>query len=271
MRNARLWRLLLGVEKTVVEAIDLDDETGVLIASVRPTGSMRNRCGECLRRCPGYDQGEGRRRWRTLDAGTIRVELEADALRVSRRGHGVTVAAVPWARHQAGHTHLFDAQVAWLAMQSSKSEVTVLMRIGWRAVGAIVTRVWDDTVKLHDPFADLRRIGVDEISYKRGHKYLTVIVDHDSGRLVWAAPEQDKATLLSKGCPERVDLPLSGCHPGGPRWCRVKCLKKRRHLHFWTHRMPNLIADGPLRTISGHLSMMSGRCAQRHEAPCFGV
>ena len=195
MRNARLWRVLLGVEKTVVEDIELDDEAGVLVARVRSTRSMRSRCGECLRRCPGYDQGEGRRRWRTLDAGTIRVELEADAPRVSCRVHGVTVAAVPWARHQAGHTHLFDAQVAWLATQTSKSAVTVLMRIAWRTVGAIITRVWADTEKQFDQFAGLRRIGIDEISYKRGHKYLTCVVDHDSGRLVWAAPGQDKATL----------------------------------------------------------------------------
>ncbi len=69
------------------------------------------------------------------------------------------------------------------------------MRIAWRTVGAIIARVWDDTGKLHDQFADLKRIGIDEISYKRGHKYLTVVVDHDSGRLVWAAPGQDMATL----------------------------------------------------------------------------
>jgi len=197
VRNATLWRTLLGVEKTVVEAIDLDDESGVLIARVRPTGSMRNRCGNCFRRCPRYDAGEGRRRWRALDAGTIQVQLEADAPRVSCRVHGVTVAAVPWARHQAGHTHLFDAQVAWLATQTSKTAITELMRIAWRTVGAIITRVWDDTAAVHDQFANLTRIGIDEISYKRGHKYLTVVVDHDSGRLVWAAPGRDKATLGS--------------------------------------------------------------------------
>ncbi len=186
---------MLGVEKTVVEVIDLDDETGILVASVRPTGSMRNRCGICLRRCPKYDQGQGRRRWRALDAGAIRVELEAYAPRVSCRVHGVTVAAVPWARHQTGHTHHFDAQIAWLATQTSKTAITVLMRIAWRTVGAIITRVWNDTEKLHDQFAGLTRIGIDEISYKRGHKYLTIVVDHDSGRLVWAKPGQDKATL----------------------------------------------------------------------------
>ena len=108
---------------------------------------------------------------------------------------------MPWARHGSGHTHHVDAQVAWLATQTSKTAITVLMRIAWRTVGATSTRVWADTEKLHDQFADLTRIGIDEISYKRGHKYLTVIVDHDSeyssGRLVWAAPGQYKATLAS--------------------------------------------------------------------------
>jgi len=73
--------------------------------------------------------------------------------------------------------------------------VTELMRIAWRTVGAIITRVWDDVETVHDRFAGLRRIGIDEISYKRGHKYLTVVVDHDTGRLVWAAPGRDRDTL----------------------------------------------------------------------------
>lgn len=102
---------------------------------------------------------------------------------------------MPWARHGAGHTYGFDEQVAWLATQSSKSAITKLMRVAWRTVGAIIARVWADVEQLHDRFAGLRRIGIDEISYKRGHKYLTVVVDHDSGRLVWAAPGRDKATL----------------------------------------------------------------------------
>src|SRR6478752_3179991 len=69
------------------------------------------------------------------------------------------------------------------------------MRIAWRTVGAIVARVWNDTEKSIDRFGGLRRIGIDESSYKRHHHYLTVVVDHDSGRLVWAAPGRDTATL----------------------------------------------------------------------------
>ncbi|GGM35237.1 ISL3 family transposase [Microbacterium saperdae] len=195
MRNATLWCALLGVEKTVVEEVEFDQDEGVLIAHVRPVRSASSRCGRCLRRCPRYDPGEGRRRWRALDLGTIPVYLEADAPRVFCSEHGATVRAVPWARHAAGHTITFDEQVAWLATQCSKTAACELMRIAWRTVGSIITRVWGDTEKLHDRFAGLRRIGIDEISYKRGHRYLTIVVDHDTGRLVWAAPGRDKATL----------------------------------------------------------------------------
>jgi transposase len=195
VRNTRLWRALLGVERTVIEGIEFEEDDEVLVAHVRPRKGARQRCGRCGRKAPWYDQGEGRRRWRALDLGTVRVELEADAPRVNCPRHGPTVVQVPWARHGAGHTHAFDDTVAWLAVQCSKTAVTELMRIAWRTVGAIVARVWADTEKLHDRFAGLRRVGIDEISYKKGHRYITVVVDHDSGRLVWAAPGRDKATL----------------------------------------------------------------------------
>src|SRR5659263_420115 len=60
--------------------------------------------------------------------------------------------------------------------KTSKTAICELMRIAWRTVGAIITRVWDDTTKVHDQFAGLTRIGIDEISYKRGHKYLTCLL-----------------------------------------------------------------------------------------------
>jgi transposase len=123
------------------------------------------------------------------------VFVEAQAPRVHCPAHGVVVAAVPWARHGAGHTRQFDEQVAWLATQCSKTAITQLMRIAWRTVGSIITRVWAEIDAFADRLDGLRRIGIDEISYRRGYLYLTVVVDHDSGRLVWAAPGRDRATL----------------------------------------------------------------------------
>jgi transposase len=164
VRNASLWRALLGVENTVIEDVEFDEEAEVVVASVRPLRAGRGRCGACGVRAPWYDSGGGRRRWRGLDLGTMQVFLEADAPRVNCPIHGPTVRQVPWARHGAGHTFGFDQQVAWLATQCSKTAITELMRTAWRTVGAIITRVWGDTAGDTDLFAGLRRIGIDEIS-----------------------------------------------------------------------------------------------------------
>src|SRR4051794_33289465 len=121
-----------------------------IVVSVRPAARARGRCGQCRRRSPRYDAGEGRRRWRALDLGTTRVFLEARAPRVQCREHGVIVAAVPWARHRAGHTRDFDDLAAWLAVRTSKSAVMELLRVAWRTVGSIVTRVNADIDKSID-------------------------------------------------------------------------------------------------------------------------
>ena len=201
MQNATLWRALLGVEKTVVEDVEFEEDACGSSPTCSPCrGPSTRPMRKMRRRSPAYDRGEGRRRWRALDLGTIQVFLEADAPRVNCAAHGPTVAAVPWARHDAGHTLAFDEQVAWLATQCSKTAITELMRIAWRTVGSIITRVWADVEAVHDRFA-VSRIGIDEISYKRGQKYLTVVVDHDSGRLVWAAPGRERPPWRNSSTP----------------------------------------------------------------------
>jgi transposase len=192
--KVRVWQRLLGVERTVVEDVRFDDAAGVVVA-VRARKGARQRCGRCGRRGAWYDRGEGRRRWRGLDLGVVQVWLEADAPRVACPVHGPTVIAVPWARHGAGHTRAFDDQVAWLAVHTSRTAIAALMRVAWRTVGAICARVAADAQAGTDRLAGLRRIGIDEISYKKGHRYITCVVDHDTGRLVWAAPGRDKPTL----------------------------------------------------------------------------
>lgn len=195
MRSIRVWAGLLGLQRTVVEDVTTGDE-GEVIVSVRPSWRERDRCGVCRRRCGRYDQGEGRRRWRALDLGTTFCFLEADAPRVHCRRHGVVVAGVPWARHAARFTRSFEDQIAWLACNCSKTAVSLLMRVAWRSVGSILARVAEEARREVDLLDGLRRIGIDEISYRKGQRYLTVVVDHHSGRLVWAAPGRDRKTVL---------------------------------------------------------------------------
>ena len=140
MRGARVWAWLVGLVGAVVEDVSIGGE-GEVVVSVRPKWRERDRCGVCRRPCPGFDLGEGRRRWRALDLGTTLAFVEADAPRVSCRRHGVVVCAVPWARHRSRFTRAFEDQAAWLAVNTSKSAVAELMRVAWRTVGQVCERV----------------------------------------------------------------------------------------------------------------------------------
>ncbi len=194
MRGIRVWAGLLGLQRAVVEDVGVGSE-GEVVVAVRPSWRERDRCGICRRRSPGFDLGEGRRRWRALDLGTTLAFVEADAPRVRCRRHGVVVCAVPWARHQARFTRAFEDQVAWLAVHCSQTATAELMRVAWRTVGAICSRVAAEAQRDVDLLGGLRRIGIDEISHRTGQRYLTVVVDHDSGRLVWAAAGRDRKTV----------------------------------------------------------------------------
>ena len=185
--------MLLGIERAVVEDVRVELET--VVVSVRPGSREKHRCGVCGRRCPREDCGEGRRRWRALDLGTTFAYLEADAPRVYCKHHRVVVAAVSWARHDSRFTVAFEEQCCWLAVNTSKKAVAELMRVTWRTVGSICERVAAEQVAQRDLLAGLKRVGIDDFSHRTGHRYLTVLVDHDTGRLVWAAPGRDRKTV----------------------------------------------------------------------------
>ena len=199
MRKARVFGQVLGVQGMVIEdvtvQVDPDGDEEVLVVSVRPDAGASGRCGQCRRRCPGYDAGVGVRRWRTVDTGTIRTFLQSAAPRVRCAEHGVLVADVPWARPGARCTYLLEDTCAWLVKNMALSAVAVFLRLSWRTVTGIVARVVAELTGKIDQLDGLRRIGIDEIAYRKGHRYLTCVVDHDTGRLVWAHEGRNKDTL----------------------------------------------------------------------------
>lgn len=219
MRSSSVVKQLLGVDKVIVEKVEFDDD-GVVV-HVRLYKRQQLRCSCCGKRRGKYDDGRGRRRWRTLDSGTTKVWLEADAPRIRCREHGVVAARVTWAR--AGHTgysRVFEDQVAWLAAKTTQSVISELMRIAWRSVGRVLTRVVDERRMGVDLLDNLTRIGIDETSYRRGHRYLTVVVCHDTGRLVWAGVGRSRASIeafLNELGPERRDR-LTHVSCDGAEW-----------------------------------------------------
>lgn len=193
MLNSLLKRAL-GLERTVVEGVRIEGDS--IIASVRPRRAAP-RCPVCGRRCAAYDRLRPRR-WRAPDLGASRCYLEHAPVRARCPEHGARTAPVPWARCASSRfTSAFEDWVAWLALHMCRSALAELARVDWHTVGGICARV-EASLEEADGrgrLDGLRRIGVDETSYKRGQRYMTVVVDHDRGRVVWACRGHGKDRL----------------------------------------------------------------------------
>jgi transposase len=196
--SRRLLTGALGVDAAAVRVDGCELVDGQVLIRLRPRVVHRWRCPVCGRRRPGYDPGRWRR-WRALDFGRTQVFIAARVPRVRCPAHGVLVAAVPWARPGARHTYAFEQVAAWCAVEMSATAATRLLRCSWRTIGTMVARVLADLQAEAggDGLDGLARIGIDEISYRRGHKYVLVVVDHDRRRLVWAKAGRDQATVAA--------------------------------------------------------------------------
>ena len=192
MRATSLLRTLLCQKHTKVTDFEFTAEG--LILGVAPTTKVA-RCGCCGRKVDqGYDARA--RRWRHLDFAGMRVELRYRIRRVNCPSCGVQTELVPWAEPGSSFTRDFEDVVALLAQKTDKTTICELMGIAWETVGNIARRVVERRGPA-DLLDGLRRIGIDEISYKRRHNYLTIVTDHVQRRVVWVGVGRSKETLES--------------------------------------------------------------------------
>ncbi|WP_353269083.1 ISL3 family transposase [Gemmatimonas sp.] len=190
MRITTVFKRLLGVTSTSVEDVGLKGEA--MVVDVSPSW-RRPRCPECGKPGTIHETREPRL-WRDLAFGETVAMVRYAARRVACVTHGVHVEAVPWAAPKSRFTRRMEELVAYLAQQMSKTAVCKLAGIDWRTVGTIVTRIINDKL---DPtrLDDLTVIGVDELSFRRNHNYVTVVVDHVRQRIVWVGEGKSSATL----------------------------------------------------------------------------
>jgi len=144
--------------------------------------------------------------------------------RVQCRRCGVGTERVAWAGSTTSRfTAALEELGAYLATVMDQTAVTRLLGISWAAVGEIVERV---VARKLDPkrLDGIRRIGVDEFSYRKRHRYLTLVVDHDRQRVVfahlrrfwWASEVSAKATIPTGD-------PWAGHRAGGWELPRLPC------------------------------------------------
>jgi transposase len=190
VRVTTAFKRLLGLPGINVTAVEFQADRIVVDVGLRRRRLVCPHCGWTTR--ARHNLQRDRSTWRALDLGVWQVVVRARLRRLACPDHGVVVEQVPFARHGARFTRDVEGMVAWLASKMDKTAVTRLTRVNWRTVGAIIERVVADELDPHR-LDDLYEIGVDEVSYRKQHNYLTIVADHRSGKVVWADEGKDTA------------------------------------------------------------------------------
>jgi transposase len=190
VRVTSAFNRLLRLPGAAVIDVSFGPEGVIVTVRLRRRRRVCSSCGQL----GGHIHGRRVRRWRHLDLGASRCIIECELRRLLCRDCGVRYEAVPWGRASSRYTRDFEDVVAWLAQQMAKTPIAGMLRIAWDTVGRIVERVVADHLD-ETRLAGLVAIGVDEISYRRGQRYLTSVVDHNTGAIVWCSPGRNAATL----------------------------------------------------------------------------
>jgi transposase len=190
VRVTTAFNRLLRLPGAAVTDVSFGSEGVIVTVRLRRRRRVCSRCGQL----GGSIHDRRIKRWRHLDLGANRYVIECELRRLWCRSCGAQLEAVPWARAGSSYTRDFEDVVAWLAQQMAKKPIAGLLRIAWDSVGKIVARVVADHLD-ERRLQGLVAIGVDEISYRRHHRFLTTVVDHHTGGIVWCQAGRNAQTL----------------------------------------------------------------------------
>lgn len=192
MRVTTAFKRLLDLPGVTVSDVSFGTDKVVVTVRLRRRHLVCPECDYSTR--ARYDTRPEPSTWRHLDLGAWRLEVQADLRRLSCPVHNERTEGVPFARAGSRFTRDFEDLVGWLATTMDKTALKRLVRIDWDTVGRIIERVTADGL---DPerLEGLFCVGVDEVSWRKNHSYITLVSNHRTGKFVWGKQGKDAATL----------------------------------------------------------------------------
>ena len=176
------------IETRKIQAYGEIWDQNIVVLSVRPFKRAQCTCPICGKKCvkDGFKQND-ESAWRAPSLNGMPVFIKYRPQRILCQEHGALNEQIPWADGTGRFTAAFNDEVAWLVCQMSKTAICEYLSINWRTVGNCIkashARLEPDiSQRIHD---DVRRICVDETSYRKGYKYITVVYDMDKNRVIW--------------------------------------------------------------------------------------
>ncbi|MCK4258432.1 MAG: ISL3 family transposase [Halanaerobiales bacterium] len=206
--NYDLFTQALGLQDPwKVDKVQFDQENGQLDIYVLHKRGSKIPCSDCGKNCSIHDTKE--RTWRHLNFFQFHAYIHCKVPRTKCDKHGVLQVEVPWSRLGSGFTLLFDAFIMELATIMPINSIAKL-------IGEHDTRIWRvvnhyvEEARGKEDYSEVKSIGIDETSSKRGHNYITVFVDLEESKVIYATEGKDFSTIKSF----TKDLKV---HHGNPR------------------------------------------------------
>jgi len=194
MQDHQLYQQILGItDPWRVEHVELRLDEGEVHVYLGHDPQSLWSCPECGAECPLHDH-DSERAWRHLDTCQYRTILHAAPPRAHCAEHGVRVVRLPWAEPFSRFTALFERlAIDWLKAASQQA-VAERLGLSWDEVHAIMERA------VKRGLARRKRemigyLGVDEKSFRKGHKYLTIVNDLARGRVLYVAKDRKQSSL----------------------------------------------------------------------------
>jgi transposase len=194
MRDIDLLQLALQLPKSwVVDSSEFNVDRSKLTISINYKNGQTFDCPTCdAKECKVHDSSK--KEWRHMNFFQHETYLEARLPRVNCDICGIKTIEVPWARRRSGFTLLFESYLLTLAKEMPVNAIKKLVgeqdtRI-WRVLKHYVEQAREDL-----DFSDVTQVGIDETSRKKGHNYITVFVDMETSKIIYATEGKDADTI----------------------------------------------------------------------------
>jgi transposase len=194
MQDRELYRQILGVESPwKVERVELRRTDGEVHVFLEHNEQVRWRCPECDVECALHDH-QPERRWRHLDTCQYQTILHARPPRSNCPEHGPRVVELPWAEASSRFTALFEGLAIWWLKEASQQGVAALLALSWDEIHGILERAVRRGLARRSA-EPIPHLGVDEKSFRKRHRYLTIVNDLNRSRVLFVAEGRRQASL----------------------------------------------------------------------------